>query len=119
MNEAAAVTAQANKAITKKSYHLASRADGKYLPLSVDELPSNAIQKIVQKLQKKPNFDNLADLKLKDTNEANFVSQLRGFDVTKVDKIVGLKGKKEATRPTQETSKNESTEVHIATDGDP
>ena len=29
---------------------------------------------MVQKLQKKPNFDNLADLKLKDTNEANFVS---------------------------------------------
>jgi hypothetical protein len=77
----------------------------------VDELPSNMIQKVVQKLQKKPDFDKIADLKLKDTNEANFVSKLRGFDVAKIDKLVGGKGSKETSRPTEDTSKNESIEL--------
>ena len=47
-------------------------------------------------------------MKLKDVNEANFVSLLHGVEVAKMDKLIASK---ELTRPTEDTSKNDSTEL--------
>ena len=87
-------------------HKLQSRIDGKFLPLSVDLLPSNDIQRAMHKLRNK-NFAHVVDIGVRELTEENFISRLHGVEVAKIDRI--LHANKDSQKPTEDTSKTTDT----------
>ena len=48
---------------------LESRKDGKMLPLSVDKIPQNELQRAIQKLASQHNFEKVAKIKPSEVTE--------------------------------------------------
>ena len=85
--------------VTKSKHELASRKDGKILPLSVDRLPQNDLQKAVQKLSQKHNFEKIAALKPNEVTEEVFVAKLHNVKIDEMDRLL------KSSETTDETSK--------------
>ena len=67
---------QKAKVAVKEKHQLESRKAGKFLPISTERLPQNALQMAVHVLSENHNFEKLVGLSLKDINEETFVSKL-------------------------------------------
>lgn len=65
----------------KQKHVSESRKAGKFLPISVERLPQNDLQRAVHALQKNNNFDKLANLSLAEINEEIFISKLRDVNL--------------------------------------
>ena len=58
------------------------------MPLSVDLVPTNVYEKAIHKIHNKRDFDNVVAIGLGEVNEENFVSQLHGLEVAKMDRLL-------------------------------
>ena len=85
--------------VTSSKHELASRKGGRILPLSVDRLPQNDLQKAVQKLSEKHNFDEIAALKPNEVTEEVFVAKLHNVNIEDMDRLL------KSSETTDETSK--------------
>ena len=56
--------------------------------MSVDLVPNNVYEKAIHKLNNKRDFDNVVEISLREVNEENFVSQLHGLEVAKMDRLL-------------------------------
>lgn len=79
----------------KSKVELESRKGGKILPLSVDRIPQNDLQKAVQKLSQKHEFEKLTDLRSSNVNEVAFISRLHNVKIEDMDRLL---------KPTDETA---------------
>ena len=77
------------------------------MPLSIDRLPQNELQKAVYKLRKKHEFEKVVQMNLRETDEEAFVATLHGIDPEKMDKLV----KEESKTKQSSTDKDKSTSV--------
>lgn len=108
--------------VKRHNHELQCRIDGAFLPLSVDLLPSNDIQKAIHKINNKKQFDQVVEIGIREVNEENFISQLHGIEVAKMDKLLGKESKKEKTsasnKQTEDRSKEEAGGTSSLADAD-
>ena len=97
-----------DKNVKRHMHQLKCRVEGAFLPLSVDLLPSNDIQKARHRINNNIQFDKVLDLNIREVDEQNFISQLHGIEVAKIDKILAKDKLRQAKKQTEDTSKTDT-----------
>ena len=67
---------------------LESRKGVDSLPLSIDRLPKNILEKTIHNLDSKYDWESVGKIKLQDTELLNFMEALHSVDTAKIEKKI-------------------------------